>query len=140
MVKGRGQGRPVRVTHLFRVCGVVMSDVLRSYFSMGCAGGSRFFDASGGTFLRDASNGWSRRWTIRVPRSRGPGARGRGPGAGGRGQYRRGLAPGSHHGGRCGAKRRGGGLSVGGGEGNAPLGDGDEGSEGLVPWFPLIPV
>src|SRR5271157_4277054 len=132
MVKGRGQGHPVRMTHLFRVCGVVMSDVLRSYFSMGCAGGSRFFDASGGTFLQDASNGWSRRWTIRVPRRRGPGAGGQGPGAGGqgaeaggRGQGARGQGPGAGGGG--GGRGGGGG---GGGAGGGGAGGGGRGAGG----------
>src|ERR1035441_4662630 len=44
-----------RVTHLFRACGVVNHEVLSSSFSTGCVGGSRFCDASGGTFLQDAS-------------------------------------------------------------------------------------
>jgi len=44
-----------RVTHLFRACGVVNHEVLSSSFSMGCVDGSRFCDASGGTFLQDAS-------------------------------------------------------------------------------------
>jgi hypothetical protein len=71
---GTGSARPVkqpnRVTHLFRVCRIIIFDGLSSFFSVGCDGGMTLGDALGGFFLQDASPGW------------GPGARGRGPGAG----------------------------------------------------------
>ena len=48
---------PTRVTHLVRVCGVVIHDLLSPSFSMGCGGGSKLGDASGEPFWQDASPG-----------------------------------------------------------------------------------
>jgi hypothetical protein len=47
--------------------------------------------------------------------------------------------PANHHGTRRDAEANEG-LAVGGGEGNAPLGDGDEGSEGIMQWILLTLV
>jgi hypothetical protein len=46
--------------------GIIIYEVLSSFFSTGCGGGSRFCDAPGGTFLQDASHGWSGSPMIRV--------------------------------------------------------------------------
>jgi hypothetical protein len=55
---GSSSKRPTRVTHLFRVCGVVIRDVASLFVSVGCGGGPKVCDASGGVFPQVASHGW----------------------------------------------------------------------------------